>query len=46
MGKPLADIPNVSYVKDGKVVHNPSRPLLETKELDELPFATEVTRRI
>src|SRR6202046_4375186 len=28
MGKPLADISNVSYVKDGKVIHNPSRPLL------------------
>ena len=41
-GKPLSEIPNASYVKDGKVVHNPSRPLMETKELDELPFATDV----
>src|SRR5579872_3804073 len=45
MGKPLAQIPNVSYVHDGKVVHNPSRPLMETKELDELPFATEVYQK-
>ena len=44
-GKPLADIQNASYVKDGKIVHNPSRPLMETKELDELPFATEVYQK-
>jgi hypothetical protein len=29
-------------MKDGKVVHNPPRALLQTAELDELPFATEV----
>lgn len=44
-GKPLAQISNVSYIQDGKVVHNPSRPLMETKELDELPFATDVYQR-
>jgi radical SAM superfamily enzyme YgiQ (UPF0313 family) len=32
----------VSYIKDGKVVHNPPRPLLQTEELDALPFATDV----
>src|SRR5271156_1537062 len=41
-GKPLSEIANASYLKDGKVVHNPSRPLMEMKELDELPFATDV----
>ena len=41
-GKPLSEIANASYVKDGKIVHNPSRPLMEMKELDELPFATDV----
>ena len=41
-GKPLSEIANASYVKDGKIVHNPSRPLLQTAELDELPFATDV----
>ena len=41
-GKPLSEIGNASYVKDGKVVHNPSRPLMQTEELDALPFATEV----
>jgi hopanoid biosynthesis associated radical SAM protein HpnJ len=41
-GKPLSEIQNASYLKDGKAVHNPSRPLLHTEELDALPFATEV----
>ena len=44
-GKPLAEIAGVSYRKDGQVVHNPSRPALETEELDRLPFATEVYKR-
>ena len=41
-GKPLSGILNASYIKDGKVVHNPPRPLLQTAELDALPFATDV----
>jgi hopanoid biosynthesis associated radical SAM protein HpnJ len=41
-GKPVSEIANASYVKDGIVVHNPSRPLMQTAELDELPFATDV----
>src|ERR1700685_1132056 len=41
-GKPISEIANASYVKDGKVVHNPSRPVMQTAELDELPFATDV----
>jgi len=44
-GKPISGIANVSYIKDGKVVHNPPRPLLQTEELDELPFATDVYQR-
>jgi hopanoid biosynthesis associated radical SAM protein HpnJ len=44
-GKPLQDISNVSYRKDGKVVHNPTRPMLETDELDRLPFATDTYER-
>ena len=44
-GKPIAGIANVSYIKDGKVVHNPPRPLLQTEELDALPFATDVYQR-
>ena len=41
-GKPVSEIGNASYVKDGKVIHNPSRPLMQTEELDALPFATDV----
>src|ERR1700731_447870 len=41
-GKPIAEILNASYLKDGKPIHNPPRPLLQTEELDALPFATEV----
>jgi hopanoid biosynthesis associated radical SAM protein HpnJ len=42
-GKPLADIPGVSYLKDGKIVHNPDAP--EIQNLDELPHVTEVYKR-
>ncbi len=41
-GRPLSSIQNVSYLENGKVIHNPSRPMLQTEELDALPFATEV----
>jgi hopanoid biosynthesis associated radical SAM protein HpnJ len=44
-GKPLGAIANASYLKDGKLVHNTTRPPLQTAELDELPFATEVYKR-
>ena len=44
-GRPLADIQNASYRKDGKIVHNPERDKLHTEELDALPFATEVYKR-
>ena len=44
-GKPLQEISNVSYRKNGQVIHNPSRPALGTEELDRLPFATEVYKR-
>jgi radical SAM superfamily enzyme YgiQ (UPF0313 family) len=44
-GKPLAEIAGVSFRKNGEVIHNPSRPALETEELDRLPFATEVYKR-
>jgi len=44
-GQPLDTILGVSYRKDGRIVHNPPRPLLQTEELDALPFATEVYAR-
>ena len=42
-GKPLADIPGVSFLKDGKIVHNPDAPQLQ--DLDALPHVTEVYKR-
>jgi hopanoid biosynthesis associated radical SAM protein HpnJ len=44
-GKPLGEIAGASFRKNGQVVHNPARPLLETEELDRLPFAIEVYKR-
>lgn len=32
----LNDIRSISYITDGKIIHNPERPLIEN--LDELPF--------
>jgi hopanoid biosynthesis associated radical SAM protein HpnJ len=43
-GKPLAEIPGVSYLQaDGKVVHNPDAP--QVQDLDALPHVTEVYKR-
>ena len=42
-GKPIEEIPNVSFLKDGKVVHNPDAPQLQ--DLDALPHVTEVYKR-
>jgi hopanoid biosynthesis associated radical SAM protein HpnJ len=44
-GKPVEQIAGAGYRKNGKVQLNPSRPQLQTPELDELPFATEVYKR-
>jgi len=44
-GRPLDTILGVSYRQDGRVVHNPPRPLLHTDDLDALPFATDVYAR-
>ena len=42
-GKPLADIPGVSFLKDDKVVHNPDAPQIQ--DLDALPHVTDVYKR-
>ncbi len=42
-GKPLAEIPGVSFLKDGKIVHNPDAPQLQ--DLDALPHVTQVYKR-
>ncbi len=35
----------VSYRRDGKIYHNPDRPLLTGEELDRLPFVTPIYHR-
>jgi hopanoid biosynthesis associated radical SAM protein HpnJ len=42
-GKPLEEIPGVSFRKNGKVVHNPEGGVIEN--LDELPWVTKVYQR-
>jgi hopanoid biosynthesis associated radical SAM protein HpnJ len=42
-GKPLEEIAGVSFLKDGKVVHNPDAPQIQN--LDALPHVTEVYKR-
>ena len=42
-GKPLAEVDGISYRRDGKILHNPDRPLIH--DLDALPFASEVYKR-
>jgi hopanoid biosynthesis associated radical SAM protein HpnJ len=42
-GKPLDEIPGVSFRKNGEVVHTPDAPAIEN--LDELPWVTKVYQR-
>ena len=42
-GKPLEDLPSVSFRKDGRVVNNPEGGYIE--DLDALPWVTKVYKR-
>ncbi len=42
-GKPLAEIPGVSFLQDGKIVHNPDAPQIQ--DLDALPHVTDIYKR-
>jgi len=42
-GKPLEEIPGVSFLKDGQIVHNPDAPQIQ--DLDSLPHVTEIYKR-
>jgi hopanoid biosynthesis associated radical SAM protein HpnJ len=44
-GKPLSEIPGAGYRQNGGFRLNPSRPQLQTEDLDKLPFATDVYNR-
>ena len=42
-GKPLSEIPGVSYRENGKFIHNPEGGFIEN--LDELPWVTKIYKR-
>jgi hopanoid biosynthesis associated radical SAM protein HpnJ len=42
-GKPLEEIPGVSFLKDDKIVHNPDAPQIQ--DLDALPHVTDIYKR-
>ena len=42
-GKPLEELPGVSFRKNGSFYHNPEQPKIE--ELDKLPWVTKVYKR-
>jgi len=42
-GKPLAELPGVSFRKNGQIVHNPEGGVIEN--LDELPWVTKIYKR-
>jgi hopanoid biosynthesis associated radical SAM protein HpnJ len=42
-GKPLTDILGISYLQDGKIVHNADAP--QVQDLDALPHVTDVYKR-
>jgi hopanoid biosynthesis associated radical SAM protein HpnJ len=42
-GKPLEEIAGASFLKDGKIVHNPDAPQIQN--LDDLPHVTEIYKR-
>jgi hopanoid biosynthesis associated radical SAM protein HpnJ len=42
-GKPLEDLPGVSFRKNGSIAHNPEGPVIE--DLDALPWVTKVYKR-
>jgi hopanoid biosynthesis associated radical SAM protein HpnJ len=42
-GKKLEEIDGISFRKDGLIVHNPDRPLIE--DLDRLPFVVDIFKR-
>ncbi len=42
-GKPLSEIPGVSFLQNDKIVHNPDAPQIQ--DLDALPHVTDVYKR-
>ena len=43
MGRPLSEIPGLTYKEDGRAVHTPERAVIEN--MDDLPFVADVYKR-
>ncbi len=43
--KGVQNVLGISFKKDNRIIHNPDRPLSTSKQLDELPFVSEVYRK-
>ncbi len=44
-GKNLKDIQNLVYKENGKIIHNPQRPYLNTSQLDAMPFVSRFFKK-
>ena len=44
-GKRFEHIKGISYKENGKVIHNPDREFITSKELDEIPFVSKVYKK-
>lgn len=44
-GKPLSEILGISYLENGKVMHNPDRPQVEKLDKPDMPWATDIYKR-
>ncbi|MFQ5666235.1 MAG: hopanoid biosynthesis associated radical SAM protein HpnJ [Candidatus Binatia bacterium] len=44
-GRDWAQIPGISYRRNGAIVHNPEAPPLTSEQLDQLPLVTEIYHR-
>jgi hopanoid biosynthesis associated radical SAM protein HpnJ len=42
-GRPLSEVRGLSYIADGKIIHNPERELIAN--MDDLPWVTDVYKR-
>jgi len=41
----LGQVAGISYKENGQIIHNPNRELMDTKQLDEIPFVSQVYKK-
>lgn len=44
-GKSFESIYGISYKENGKIIHNPNREFISSKELDEIPFVSKIYKK-